>query len=71
MKTNRLRRCPLCGSRRLVRVGKPFRTRMGRRTVTIPAVERESCPACHEEFFDREANIVIDEHCFGKNKKRA
>jgi hypothetical protein len=50
---------------------KPFRARVGMRTVKIPDLEREVCLDCREEFFDCEANIVIDNYCFGKNRKRA
>jgi YgiT-type zinc finger domain-containing protein len=71
MRTSTLRRCPSCGSRRIRRMKKSFRAKVGTRTVTIPDLEREICPVCKEEFFDREANTVIDAYCFGKNKKRA
>jgi YgiT-type zinc finger domain-containing protein len=71
MKTSTLTRCPSCGSRSIRRVRKPFRARVGARAVTIPDLEREICPDCKEEFFDREANVAIDAHCFGKSRKRA
>jgi len=71
MKTTSLSRCPNCGSRKIRRATKPFRARVGTRAVTIASLEREVCPDCKEEFFDREANIVIDEHCFGRTRKRA
>jgi YgiT-type zinc finger domain-containing protein len=71
MKTESLRRCPNCGSRNIKRVAKPFRARVGTRTVAISKLEREVCPDCKEEFFDREANIVIDEYCFAKKRQRA
>lgn len=71
MKTSTLTRCPSCGSRTIRRVRKPFRAQVGTRTVVIPDLEREICPECKEEFFDREANIVIDAYCFGKNRQRA
>lgn len=71
MTTTTLTRCPNCRSRGIRRMRKPFRARVGMRTVTIPDLEREVCPDCREEFFDREANIVIDAYCFGKNRQRA
>ena len=71
MKTSTLTRCPSCGSRSIRRVRKAFRARVGARTVTIPDLEREICPECKEEFFDREANITIDTYCFGKSWQRA
>lgn len=66
-----LTRCPNCGSRRIERRALPFRARVGTRVVAIPSLEREICPDCGEEFFDRDANIIIDEHCFAKSRKRA
>jgi len=39
--------------------------------VTIRDLEREVCPDCKEEYFDREANIKIDAYCFGKRRQRA
>ena len=66
-----LRQCPNCGSRRIERVPRPFRARVGRKWVRIAALEREICPDCHEEYFDRDANIAIDEACFGKQRRRA
>lgn len=71
MKTSTLTRCPSCGSRNIRRVHKPFRARVGTRTVAIPDLEREVCPDCKEEFFDRESNITIDAYCFGKSRQRA
>jgi len=71
MKTSTLTRCPSCGSRSIRRMRKPFRVRVGARTITIPDLEREICAKCKEEFFDREANITIDTYCFGKNRQRA
>jgi hypothetical protein len=44
---------------------------VGTRAITIPDIEREVCPVCKEEFFDREANIAIDTYCFGKSRQRA
>jgi hypothetical protein len=41
------------------------------RLITVPDVEREICPDCKAEYFDREANIAIDAYCFGKNRQRA
>lgn len=64
-------RCPRCGSRNIRRVTKSFHARVGTRQVTIPNIEREICADCKEEFFDREANIAIDEYCFGRKRKRA
>jgi len=52
-------------------VRKAFWARVGTRTVTIRDLEREICPECKEEFFDREANIAIDAYCFGKSRQRA
>ena len=71
MKGFSLTRCPNCGSRNIRRERKPFRARVGARVVIVPNIEREICPDCKEEFFDREANIAIDTYCFGKHRQRA
>jgi len=71
MKAIELRTCPNCGSRSIKRVRKSFRAKVKGRLITVPDVEREICPDCRAEFFDREANIVIDAYCFGKNRQRA
>ncbi|MBI4516810.1 MAG: YgiT-type zinc finger protein [Deltaproteobacteria bacterium] len=66
-----LRRCPNCGSRRIERLARPFRARVAGKWVRIPNLVREICPDCHEEYFDRDANVEIDEACFGKQRRRA
>jgi len=71
MKTLTLKRCPNCGSRGIRRVRKSFRAKMKGRLIIVPDVEREICPDCRAEYFDREANIAIDAYCFGKNRQRA
>jgi len=71
MKTLTLKRCPNCGSRSIRRVRKSFRANMKGRLFIVPDVEREICPDCRAEYFDREANIAIDAYCFGKNRQRA
>jgi hypothetical protein len=52
-------------------VRKSFRAKVTGRVVIVPDVEREICPDCKAEYFDREANISIDTYCFGKNRQRA
>jgi len=71
MKTLTLKRCPNCGSRSTRRVRKSFRAKMNGRLIIVPDVEREICPDCRAGYFNREANIAIDAHCFGKNRQRA
>ena len=71
MKTRTLTRCPNCGSRSIARVRKSFRAKVKGRLIMVPDVEREICPDCRAEYFDREANIAIDAYCFGKNRQRA
>ena len=71
MKTLAIKRCPNCGSRNIRRVRKSFRAKVKGRVIVVPDVEREICPDCRAEYFDREANITIDAHCFGKHRKRA
>lgn len=71
MKSLELKRCPNCGSRGIKRVRKSFRANVKGRAIVVPDVEREICPDCKAEYFDREANIAIDSYCFGKNRQRA
>ncbi len=71
MKALALKSCPNCGSRGIKRVSKSFRAKVKGRAVLVPAVEREICPDCKAEYFDREANIAIDAYCFGKTRQRA
>ena len=71
MKTSALRHCPNCGSRSIKRVRKSFRAKLKARLIIVPDVEREICPECKEEYFDRETNIAIDAYCFGISRKRA
>ncbi|MSP40800.1 MAG: YgiT-type zinc finger protein [Deltaproteobacteria bacterium] len=71
MKTIELKSCPNCGSRGIKRLRKSFRAKVKDRSILVPDVEREICSDCKAEFFDREANIVIDAYCFGKNRQRA
>jgi YgiT-type zinc finger domain-containing protein len=52
-------------------VRKPFRAKLKARLIIVPDVEREICPECKEEYFDREANIAIDAYCFGISRQRA
>jgi YgiT-type zinc finger domain-containing protein len=71
MKSITLTRCPRCGSRNIRHERKSFRARVGTRVIVVPDIEREICPDCKEEFFDREANIAIDAYCFGKKRQHA
>ena len=71
MKAIELRACPNCGSRSIKRVRKSFRAKLKARLIIVPDVEREICPECKEEYFDRDANIAIDAYCFGRNRQRA
>jgi YgiT-type zinc finger domain-containing protein len=55
-----LKSCPLCGSGKIKQVCGKFRAHAGNRIIVIPSVKRQLCASCGEEFFDREANAVLD-----------
>jgi YgiT-type zinc finger domain-containing protein len=57
-----LKKCPLCGSLKIKQVQEEFKARVGKRTIVIPSVKRQKCASCGEEFFDREANIILDRY---------
>ncbi len=53
--------CPICTSRKIkvITGAITFQTASG--AVTIPHVTREKCENCGEEFFDHEANLILDQ----------
>lgn len=57
-----LTKCPICNSDKLKTVTGElsFETSIG--SVKIPEVTRIRCEVCHEEFFDHEANIILDQY---------
>ncbi len=57
-----LTNCPICNSTKLKTVsgGLSFETSKGK--VEIPEVTRIRCEVCHEEFFDHEANVLLDQY---------
>lgn len=61
--------CPICGSHQIKKVtGKmTFKTPTGK--VTIPKVPRQRCANCGEQFFDHEANKVLDRYREKTRKK--
>ncbi len=58
----KLSRCPICESERIkVITGElTFQTHEGQ--TTIPNVKRQKCLSCGEEFFDHQANLVLDRY---------
>ena len=55
-----IKTCPLCGSAKIKQVRGEFKARTGKRIIIIPSVQRQRCDSCGEEFFDREANALLD-----------
>lgn len=64
----RLSCCPICKSKKMKIVkGKiSFQTPKGK--TIVPNVTRQKCLTCGEEFFDHQANLVLDEY---RCKKKA
>jgi YgiT-type zinc finger domain-containing protein len=56
----KLKKCPACGSADLREVTSTFNARVGKKTINIPAVSRQRCASCGEEYFGHEANAVLD-----------
>ena len=68
-----LKKCPLCGSIKIKQTRGEFKARVGKRIIVIPSVKRQQCASCGEEFFDREANAILDRYrkTCGKHMKVA
>ncbi len=61
--------CPICGSKKLKVISGKMTFQMSRSETTIPRVTRPRCETCGEQFFDHEANKVLD-HYRGKAAKQ-
>lgn len=62
--------CPMCGSIKIKRVKKTltFNTKKGK--VKVPNLEFDTCDSCKEQFFDEEANRIIDTYVSRTSKKQ-
>ncbi|MDD5675000.1 MAG: YgiT-type zinc finger protein [Chitinivibrionales bacterium] len=57
-----IKKCPICGSIKIKQVSGEFKAHTGKRIIVIPSVKRQQCASCGEEFFDREANAILDRY---------
>lgn len=53
--------CPLCGSSAIKKKKGSYKFDIKGEIVHTPVVEYWECPDCNEAFFDRKANVIIDE----------
>ena len=58
----KLTRCPICESDQLREVSGKLSFQSHAGEVKIPKVTRTKCDTCGEEFFDREANKILDQY---------
>ncbi len=54
--------CPICGSDQIKAVTGKMTFKTSKGEVTIPKVPRQRCANCGEQFFDHEANKVLDRY---------
>lgn len=54
--------CPICGSNQINSISGKMVFKTAEGEITIPKVPRQRCSNCSEEFFDHEANKVLDRH---------
>jgi len=57
-----LTKCPICNSTELKTVTGELSFETAKGEVKIPEVTRIRCQVCHEEFFDHEANVILDHY---------
>lgn len=58
----KLTKCPVCGTKKLRFIRAAFKANLPGGSLTIPSVPRQRCARCVEEFFDREANRILDQY---------
>ena len=54
--------CPICESNRIKIVKEKISFQTPEGGIVIPNVTRQKCLACDEEFFDHQANLVLDRY---------
>ncbi len=62
--------CPICGSIKMKRVKKTLTFNTKKRKVKVPNLEFDACDSCKEQFFDEEANKIIDTYVSRTSKKQ-
>jgi YgiT-type zinc finger domain-containing protein len=58
----KLTNCPICNSKKLKAITGELSFETAKGSVTIPEITRMRCEVCHEEFFDHEANVILDRY---------
>ena len=64
----------MCHSDRIKKISGEMKFQTPGGLVTIPQVSRQKCEVCEDEFFDHEANRVLDKYrgsAYLKSKKNA
>lgn len=62
--------CPMCGSIKIKRVKKTLTFNIKKGKVKVPNLEFDACDSCNEQFFDEEANKIIDTYVSRTSKKQ-
>jgi YgiT-type zinc finger domain-containing protein len=62
--------CPLCGSSAIKKKRGSYALNIKGELVLTPVVQYWECPNCDEAFFDRQANMQIDEALLSGRKRR-
>lgn len=54
--------CPICESKKLKIVKGEICFQTHKAKIVIPNVTRQKCLDCGEEFFDHQANLILDKY---------
>jgi YgiT-type zinc finger domain-containing protein len=54
--------CPICDSSKIKTVTSKMSFQTPDGEIVIPKITRQKCETCGEEFFDHEANEVLDQY---------
>lgn len=65
-----LKKCPICGSRRIERVRESVELHPCGRVIRVPDVEFDRCGNCGERFFNHDASQRIDAAVVAGNAER-
>ena len=65
----KLTRCPMCDSKKIREITEDRIYEKNGKKIIVPAVPREKCFSCGEQFFDQTSFEVIE--TFFENKKKA
>lgn len=54
--------CPICGANMIKVVSGKISFQTPRGKIIVPNITRQKCFACNEEFFNHQANLILDEY---------